>query len=62
MDKPLCEHHHDLMVEALQDDPRINYAKRIVACELLALTLGKDYICDLDFIALQMNRRDIVTA
>jgi hypothetical protein len=47
----LQEHHHRLMVEALQDDPRINYAKRIVTCELLALKLGKDYICDEQFIA-----------
>ena len=50
----LQEHHHRLMVEALQDDPRVNYAKRIVTCELLALKLGNDYICDEQMIALRV--------
>ena len=50
----LQEHHHRLMVEALQDDPRVNYAKRIVTCELLALKLGNDYTCDEQFIALRV--------
>ena len=60
--KTLLEHRNDLMVQALQDDLNINYAKRIVACELLALNLGDDYVCDMEFVALQMNRREIVTA
>jgi hypothetical protein len=42
----LQEHHHRLMTEALQDDPRVNYAKRIVTCELMAMQLGNDYTCD----------------
>jgi hypothetical protein len=50
----LQEHHHRLMVEALQDDPRVNYAKRIVTCELLSLQLGNNYICDEQFIALRV--------
>jgi hypothetical protein len=47
----LQEHHHRLMIEALQDDPKVNYAKRIVTCELLAMQLGNDYQCDEQFIA-----------
>jgi hypothetical protein len=54
MNATLLEHHHRLMVEALQDDPRINYAKRIITCELLALKLGNDYICDEQFIAMKV--------
>jgi hypothetical protein len=50
----LQEHHHRLMTEALQDDPRVNYAKRIVTCEMLAMQLGKDYQCDEQFIALKV--------
>jgi hypothetical protein len=51
----LQEHHHRLMIEALQDDPRINYAKRIVTCELLSLQLGNNYICDEQFIAIKLS-------
>jgi len=59
--KPLSKHHRDLMIAALQDDSRVNYAKRIVACEMLQATLGNDFLCDEEFIALEMNRLDIAT-
>jgi len=59
--KTIKDHRHSLMVAALKDDLNINYAKRIVACEMLAHTLGGDYLCDEEFIALQMNNLDIVT-
>lgn len=56
----LQEHHHRLMVEALQDNPRVDYAKRIVTCELLTMQLGRNYVCDETFI--DMRSADIYRA
>ncbi len=53
--KPLLVHHYELRIEALQDDPRVNYAKRIVAVERLARERGWQYVCDREFIAIHMQ-------
>jgi len=53
--KTLLEHRYLFQVRSLKDDPSVNYAKRIVHCELLALRLGWDYRCDEEFIALNVN-------
>ena len=58
--KTLREHHYQLMIEALQDDPRVNYAKRIVVVELMASTLGWKHLCPIEAI---LNRvEDIYNA
>ena len=48
--KTLREHHYQLMIEALQDDPRIDYPKRIVTVELMAVQLGWSHICSTEAI------------
>jgi hypothetical protein len=58
--KTLLEHHYELRIEALRDDPRVNYAKRLVAVERLAMNLGWKHMCDKEFIAIHMQ--DICSA
>lgn len=48
--KTLREHHYQLMIEALQDDSRVNYPKRIVTIELMAVSLGWTHVCSLEAI------------
>ena len=48
--KTLREHHYDLMMQALQDDPRLNSAQKIIACEMMALELGWEHVCDAEIV------------
>ena len=43
--KTLLEYHYELRIESLRDDPRVNYAKRLVAIEMLANMLGWKHTC-----------------
>lgn len=36
MKKTLLEHHYELRIESLKDDPNVNYGKRLVIIEMLA--------------------------
>lgn len=49
-EKTLLEHHYTLRIEALKDDPRVNYAKRIVAVELMAAEYGWKHLCSIESI------------
>lgn len=59
-EKTLLEHHYELRIEALRDDPRVNYAKRMITVELMAGQLGWKHICPIEAI---LNRvEDIYSA
>lgn len=49
-EKTLLEHHYELRIGALQDDPRVDYAKRLIVVELMAATLGWKYLCPMEAI------------
>ena len=53
--KTLREHHYDLMMQALQDDPRLNSAQKIIACEMMALELGWEHVCDAEIVRCPVN-------
>jgi hypothetical protein len=36
MKKTLLEHHYEIRIESLRDDPSVNYDKRLVAIQLIA--------------------------
>ncbi len=55
MEKTLLEHHYELRIEALRDDPRVNYAKRIVVVELMAVQLGWKHLCTHEAITNRME-------
>lgn len=49
-EKTLLEHHYELRIESLKDDPRVNYAKRIVTVEMLAAEFGWKHMCSREYI------------
>jgi hypothetical protein len=53
--KTLLEHHYELRIEALKDDPRFNYSKRLVTVELLATELGWRHLCDREYITYRLQ-------
>jgi hypothetical protein len=60
MKKTLLEYHCELRIEALRDDPRVDYPKRLVAVELLAQEHGWKHLCERKCIDVKMQ--DIYTA
>jgi hypothetical protein len=55
MKKTLLEHHYELRIESLRDDPRVNCEKRLVTVELLAKELGWKHLCERECIDIKMQ-------
>lgn len=55
MKKTLLEHHYELRIESLRDDPRVNYQKRLVIVELLAKEHGWKHLCERECIDVKMQ-------
>jgi len=51
----LLEHHYELRIESLRDDPGINYEKRLVTVELLAKEHGWKHLCERQCIDIKMQ-------
>ncbi|MBI5580349.1 MAG: hypothetical protein HY895_14445 [Deltaproteobacteria bacterium] len=50
MKKTLLEHHYELRIGTLQDDPSVNHAKRLVTVELIAKEHGWKRLSELECI------------
>ena len=55
MEKTLLEHHYELRIELLRDDPNVNYGKRLVTVELLAKEHGWKHVCERECIDIKMQ-------
>lgn len=55
MKKTLLEHHYELRVESLRDDPRMNFRQRLVTVELLAKEHGWKHVCERECIDIRMQ-------
>lgn len=53
--KTLLEHHYNLRIASLADNPRINYARRLVIVEMMANEHGWKYVCPLEAILNRVN-------
>lgn len=51
--KTLLEHHYELRVKALSDDPRIDFAKLLKTTESLAKEKGWKFQCERDLILIR---------
>jgi hypothetical protein len=55
MKKTLLEHHSELRIESLRDDPSVNYEKRLVTVELIAKEHGWKHLCKREYIDIKMQ-------
>jgi hypothetical protein len=55
MKKTLLEHHYDLRIEALRDDPSVNVKQFLVTVEFLAEEHGWKHLCERECIDIKMN-------
>jgi len=55
MKKTLLEHHYELRIESLRDDPRVDYSKSLVTVELLAKEHGWKHMCERECINIKMQ-------
>lgn len=55
MKKTLLEHHYELRIESLRDDPRMNFRQRLVTVELLAKERGWKHVCERECIDIKMQ-------
>jgi len=55
MKKTLLEHHYELRVESLRDDPRMHFRQRLVTVELLAKEHGWKHVCERECIDIRMQ-------
>jgi hypothetical protein len=55
MKKTLLEHHYELRIESLRDDPSVNYQKRIATVEYLAKEYGWKHLCERKYIDIKMQ-------
>jgi len=55
MKKTLLEHHYELRIESLRDDPSVNFEKRLVTVELLAKEHGWKHLCERECIDIKMQ-------
>ena len=55
MEKTLLEHHYELRIESLRDDPSVNYQKRLATVEYLAKEFGWKYLCERQCIDIKMQ-------
>ena len=60
MQKTLFDHHRDLRIELLRDDPRIDWEKRLAAVERMAAEHGWRHLCERECI--EIKTRNIYTA
>jgi hypothetical protein len=60
MKKTLLEHHYELRIESLRDDPRVDYSKFLITIEALAKENGWRHLCERKCIDIKMQ--DIYTA
>jgi hypothetical protein len=55
MKKTLLEHHYELRIESLRDDPSVNYDKRLVTVQLIAKEHGWTHLCEREYIDIKMQ-------
>jgi hypothetical protein len=55
MKKTLLEHHYELRIQSLRDDPRVNFQERLVTVELLAKEHGWKHLCERECIDIKMQ-------
>jgi len=55
MKKTLLEHHYELRIESLRDDPRTDYSKFLTTVELLAKENGWRHLCERECIELKLQ-------
>ena len=55
MKKTLLEHHYELRIESLRDDPNIDYSKCLVTVEYLTKKLGWKHMCERECINIKMQ-------
>jgi hypothetical protein len=55
MKKTLLEHHSELRIESLRDDPSVNYEKRLSTVELIAKEHGWKHLCEREYIDIKMQ-------
>ena len=55
MKKTLLEHHYELRIESLRDDPRVDCVTRLVTVESLAKELGWKHMCERECIDIRMQ-------
>jgi hypothetical protein len=60
MKKTLLEHHYELRIESLRDDPSVNYAKYLATVEFLAKEHSWKHLCERECIDIKM--KNIFTA
>jgi hypothetical protein len=60
MKKTLLEHHYELRIESLRDDPSVNYSKYPATVELLAKEHSWKHLCERECFDIKMH--DIYTA
>jgi hypothetical protein len=54
MKKTLLEHHYELRIDSLRDDPRVNYSQYLSAVEFLAKQHGWKHLCERECIDIKM--------
>jgi hypothetical protein len=59
---PLLVWHSKFMIGALSDDLNVNYSKRIVMVELMALEHGWRHLVTEEQIALRLNHNNLLQA
>jgi hypothetical protein len=55
MKKTLLEHHYELRIESLRDDPRVDYSKFLATIEVLAKENGWRHLCERECIDIKMQ-------
>jgi hypothetical protein len=55
MKKTLLEHHYELRIESLRDDPRVDYSKFLNTIEALAKENGWRHLCERECIDIKMQ-------
>jgi hypothetical protein len=60
MKKTLLEHHYELRIESLREDPNVDYSKYLATVEFLAREHGWRHLCERECINIKM--KNIYTA
>ncbi len=55
MKKTLLEHHYELRIESLRDDPSVNCSKYLATVESLAKEHGWKHVCERECIDIKMQ-------
>ena len=55
MKKALLEHHYELRIESLRDDPNVNYSKRLATVEFPAKKYGWRHLYERECVNIKME-------